>query len=323
MFTSADEVLRFIKDEGVKFVDVRFCDLPGSHAALQRAGGDAAGRVLHRGPDVRRLVDPRLPGDPRVGHEARSRTSRRPTSTRSGPAKTLNVNFSIVDPFTDEPYSRDPRKVAAKAEAYLKSHRHRRHRVLRPGGRVLHLRRRPLRDQAERRLLLHRLDRGRLEHRPRRGGRQPRLQDPVQGRLLPGAAGRPLRRPARRDEPRARSTPASRSSARTTRSAPPARPRSTTSSTRCWHAGRRACMLFKYIIKNVAWAQRQDRDVHAEAAVRRQRLGHALPPVAVEGRRAAVLRRARLRAGCRTWRAGTSAACCTTRRRCWRSPTRR
>ena len=29
MFSNADEVLRFIKDEDVKFVDVRFCDLPG------------------------------------------------------------------------------------------------------------------------------------------------------------------------------------------------------------------------------------------------------------------------------------------------------
>ena len=35
--------------------------------------------------------------------------------------KTLVVNFSIVDPYTNEPYSRDPRQVAAKAEAYLKS----------------------------------------------------------------------------------------------------------------------------------------------------------------------------------------------------------
>ncbi len=36
-------------------------------------------------------------------------------------AKTLIVNFSIVDPFTNEPYARDPRNIAAKAEAYLKS----------------------------------------------------------------------------------------------------------------------------------------------------------------------------------------------------------
>ena len=30
MFTSGDEVLRYIADEGVQFVDVRFCDLPGT-----------------------------------------------------------------------------------------------------------------------------------------------------------------------------------------------------------------------------------------------------------------------------------------------------
>ena len=35
--------------------------------------------------------------------------------------KTLVMNFSIRDPFTDEPYSRDPRNIAAKAEEYLKS----------------------------------------------------------------------------------------------------------------------------------------------------------------------------------------------------------
>ena len=29
MFTSSDEVLNFIKKEGVEFVDVRFTDLPG------------------------------------------------------------------------------------------------------------------------------------------------------------------------------------------------------------------------------------------------------------------------------------------------------
>ena len=29
MFSSADELMTFIQEEGVQFVDVRFCDLPG------------------------------------------------------------------------------------------------------------------------------------------------------------------------------------------------------------------------------------------------------------------------------------------------------
>ena len=57
--------------------------------------------------------------------------------------------YSIRDPFTDEPYSRDPRQIATKAQD-CPVDRHRRHRLLRPRGRVLGLRRRALRDQAER-----------------------------------------------------------------------------------------------------------------------------------------------------------------------------
>ena len=37
------------------------------------------------------------------------------------PRKTLVMNFSVVDPFTEETYARDPRNIAAKAEEYLKS----------------------------------------------------------------------------------------------------------------------------------------------------------------------------------------------------------
>jgi len=39
--------------------------------------------------------------------------------TRSAPARTLNLNFFVHDPFTLELYSRDPRNVARKAENYL------------------------------------------------------------------------------------------------------------------------------------------------------------------------------------------------------------
>ena len=67
--------------------------------------------------------------------------------------------------------------------------------------------------------------------------------------------------------------------------------------------------LYKYIVKNTAWAARQDGHLHAEADLRGQRLGDAHPPVAVERRHAAVLRRGRATPVCPTWPAGTSAAC--------------
>ena len=54
-------------------------------------------------------------------------------------------------------------------------------------------------------------------------------------------------------------------------------------------------MTFKYVLKNVRLRGRQDAHVHAEADLPGQRLGHAHPPVAVEGRQAAVLLGDRLR----------------------------
>ena len=231
MFSSPDEVKKFIEKEGVEFIDVRFTDLPGQQQHFNVPAATLPDDfftegVMFDGSSIRGFAaihksDMKLIPDPSTAYVDPFRA-----------AKTLNVAFSIVEPRTGEPYERDPRQVATKAEEWLKIDRHRRHRLLRPRGRVLRLRRRAVPDLAERGLLPHRLDRGRLEHRPRRGRRQPRLQDAVQGRLLPRPAGRPLRRPARPDEQRADRGRASRSSGRTTRSAPPARPRSTTSSTR-------------------------------------------------------------------------------------------
>src|SRR5689334_10005991 len=120
MFTNADEVLRFIKDEDVAFVDVRFCDLPGvmQHFNVPAQGLDAGfftGGAMFDGSSIRGFQaihesDMKLIPDVGTAYVDPFRAE-----------KTLNLNFSIVDPFTDEPYSRDPRQVAAKAEAYLKS----------------------------------------------------------------------------------------------------------------------------------------------------------------------------------------------------------
>ena len=106
----------------------------------------------------------------------------------------------------------------------------------------------------------------------------------------------------------------------TTRSRPPASARSTCGSTASRQMADRL-MWFKYIVKNVAAQARQDGDVHAEAALRRQRLGHAQPPVALEGRASRSSPATATRA-CSRWRSTTSAASSSTRRRSARSPTR-
>ncbi|HEY6745231.1 MAG TPA: type I glutamate--ammonia ligase [Mycobacteriales bacterium] len=119
MFTTADEVLSYIRDEGVQFVDVRFCDLPGvmQHFTVPAATVDedffAEGQMFD-GSSIRGF---------QAIHESDMQLIPDPSTAFVDPfraAKTLAMNFSIVDPFTKERYSRDPRNIAAKAEAYLK-----------------------------------------------------------------------------------------------------------------------------------------------------------------------------------------------------------
>ncbi len=118
MFTSAEEVLRFIQEEDVKFIDVRFCDLPGvmQHFNVPAAHVDEAlfteGQMFD-GSSIRGF---------QAIHESDMKIIPDVTTAFLDPyraEKTLVINFSIRDPFTNEPYSRDPRQIAAKAEAYL------------------------------------------------------------------------------------------------------------------------------------------------------------------------------------------------------------
>ena len=70
MFANSDELLKYIKDEGVEMVDVRFCDLPGVMQHFTVPGLVVRPVGLRRRPRLRRLLDPRLPGHPRVRHVA-------------------------------------------------------------------------------------------------------------------------------------------------------------------------------------------------------------------------------------------------------------
>lgn len=120
MFSKPEEVLEFIKNEDVQFVDIRFCDLPGvmQHFNVPAKSvdidffteGQAFDGSSIRGFQAIHESDMKLIPDIATAYLDPFRTE-----------KTLIVNFSIVDPFTDEPYARDPRQIASKAEAYLKS----------------------------------------------------------------------------------------------------------------------------------------------------------------------------------------------------------
>ncbi len=119
MFSNADEVLKYIKDEGVEFIDVRFCDLPGimQHFTFPSANFGASvfsDGLMFDGSSIRGF---------QAIHESDMLLLPDPTTAYIDPFrqhKTLNMTFFIHDPLTGEAYSRDPRNIAAKAEAYLK-----------------------------------------------------------------------------------------------------------------------------------------------------------------------------------------------------------
>ena len=177
MFSSAEEVLRFIAEENVEFVDVRFCDLPGTmqHFTVPATtfGEDVfTDGLMFDGSSIRGFQqihesDMLLLPDPSTAVLDPFRTH-----------KTLNLTFFVHDPLTGEPYSRDPRNIARKAEDYLRGTGIADTAYFGAGGGVLHLRLGALRDLRERGLLPHRLDRGRVEHRQRGGRRQPRPTSP-------------------------------------------------------------------------------------------------------------------------------------------------
>src|SRR3954462_2476328 len=119
MFNSAEEVLSFIRNEGVQFVDVRFTDLPGTtqHFTFPvESFGDSVftDGLMFDGSSIRGFQEI---------HESDMLLLPDPTTAVVDPFrqhKTLNLTFFVHDPLTGEAYTRDPRNVARKAEAFLR-----------------------------------------------------------------------------------------------------------------------------------------------------------------------------------------------------------
>ena len=188
MARSPKDVRKLAKEAGAKIVDLRFVDLPGIWQHFSLPVRDLSDDLFEDGIG---FDGSSIRGFQQI-QESDMLLIPDPETAFIDPileVPTLSMICNVFDPLTREPYTRDPRHIAQKAEAYLKSTGHRRHQLLGPGGRVLRLRRRPLRPERPLRLLLHRLVGRRLEHRPR-GGPEPRLQAPAQGGLLPRPADR-------------------------------------------------------------------------------------------------------------------------------------
>ncbi|HJD69374.1 MAG TPA: type I glutamate--ammonia ligase, partial [Corynebacterium kroppenstedtii] len=113
-------VTKYIKDNDVEFVDIRFTDVPGveQHFTIPADAFDED--VINEG----------LAFD---GSSVRGFTTIDESDMALMPdlataqldlfrkAKTLNMKFFVHDPLTGEAFSRDPRNVARKAEEYLAS----------------------------------------------------------------------------------------------------------------------------------------------------------------------------------------------------------
>ena len=120
MFQSADELLAYVKDEGVEMIDIRFCDLPGVMQHFTVPAGAFGKEVFEEG---LAFDGSSIRGFQKI-HESDMALLPDPTTAFIDPfrkAKTLCVTFFVHDPITKEPYSRDPRNIARKAEAYLAS----------------------------------------------------------------------------------------------------------------------------------------------------------------------------------------------------------
>jgi glutamine synthetase len=120
MAQSPADVLKMAKDGAYEFVDLRFCDLPG--------------QVQHFTIPIKQLTEDGFEegygfdGSSIRGFQAIQESDMLlipdPTSAVDDPfrsRKTLLLYCFVHDPLTGEPYDRDPRYVAKKAEAYLSS----------------------------------------------------------------------------------------------------------------------------------------------------------------------------------------------------------
>ena len=117
---TAKDVLKAIKDNDVKYVDLRFTDPRGKwqHVTFDQSLVDEdafADGLMFDGSSISGW---------RAINESDMTLMPDPTSACMDPffaASTMVINCDILDPASGQPYNRDPRGIAKKAEAQVKA----------------------------------------------------------------------------------------------------------------------------------------------------------------------------------------------------------
>ena len=120
MFKSASEIVAYIKKNDVKFVDVRFIDLPGIQHHFNVPANSFDEETLTNG----LMFDGSSIRGFQSIHESDMKLLAAPETAYLDPfrkEKTLIITHSVHDPITNEAYSRDPRGIVKKAVDFMRS----------------------------------------------------------------------------------------------------------------------------------------------------------------------------------------------------------
>jgi glutamine synthetase len=117
-FTSAKEVVAYARKQGLKIVDFKFVDLPGTWQHFSSTADELNEELFTEGIG---FDGSSIRGFQAI-HESDMLLIPDPTTAVLDPAcsvPTLSLVCNVFDPLTREPYSRDPRYIAQKADAHL------------------------------------------------------------------------------------------------------------------------------------------------------------------------------------------------------------
>jgi len=115
---TVEELLAFARESGVTIVDLRFTDLPGTQQHFSIPIGELSADLFTAGIG---FDGSSIRGFQHI-HESDMLLIPDPATAFIDPVRrvpTLAITCDIIDPVTRQPYSRDPRYVARKAESFL------------------------------------------------------------------------------------------------------------------------------------------------------------------------------------------------------------